>query len=64
MNTISSIAIGECNDNQLQYSCLENSIDSRTWQATVHGVIRGEHDLVTKPPSVANLGATGRAVYK
>ena len=24
--------------NPLQYSCLENSMDSRVWQATVHGV--------------------------
>ena len=26
------------NGNPLQYSCLENSIDRRTWQATVHRV--------------------------
>ena len=25
-------------------------IDRRTWQATVHGVTRVGHDLVTKPP--------------
>ena len=24
--------------NPLQYSCLENSMDRRAWQATVHGV--------------------------
>jgi len=26
--------------NSLQYSCLENSMDSETWQATVHGVAK------------------------
>ena len=29
---------GEENDNPLQYSCLENSMDRGGWQATVHGV--------------------------
>ena len=29
---------GKGNGNQLQYSCLENSIDREAWQATVHGV--------------------------
>ena len=28
---------GEGNGNLLQYSCLENSMDRVTWQATVHG---------------------------
>ena len=41
---------GEGNDNPLQYSCLENPIDRRVWQATVHGVARVGHDLGTKPP--------------
>ena len=27
---------GEGNGNPLQYSCLENSMDGRTWQAIVH----------------------------
>ena len=31
---------GEGNGNQLQYSCLENSIDSGAWQTTVHGVAK------------------------
>ena len=26
------------NGNSLQYSCLENDVDSGAWQATVHGV--------------------------
>ena len=29
---------GEGNGNPLQYSCLENPMDGRAWQATVHGV--------------------------
>ena len=29
---------GEENDNPLQYSCLENSMDRGGWQATVHEV--------------------------
>ena len=28
------------NGNPLQYSCLENSMDRGTWQATVHGVVK------------------------
>ena len=41
---------GERNGNPLQYSCLENPMDRGAWQATVHGVTRVRHDLVTKPP--------------
>ena len=40
---------GEGNGNQLQYSCLENPMDRGAWQATVHGVARVGHNLVTKP---------------
>ena len=39
---------GEGNGNPLQYSCLENPMDRRAWQATVCGVARVRHDLVTK----------------
>ena len=42
--------LGEGNGNPLQYSCLENPTDRGAWQATVHGVARVRHDLVTKPP--------------
>ena len=31
---------GDRNGNPLQYSCLENSKDRGTWQATVHGAIK------------------------
>ena len=41
---------GEGNGNLLQYLCLENPMDRGAWQATVHGVARVGHDLVTKSP--------------
>ena len=31
---------GEGDRNLLQYSCLENPMDKRAWQDTVHGVIK------------------------
>ena len=39
---------GEGNDNPLQYSCLENSMDRGAWWAIVHGVARVKHDCVIK----------------
>ena len=39
---------GVGNDNPLQYSCLENSMDRGTWQATVHGDHRVGHDWATE----------------
>ena len=41
---------GEGNSNPLQYSCLENPMDRRAWQATFHVIARVGHVLVTKPP--------------
>ena len=41
---------GEGNDNPLQYSCLENSMDRGAWRATVHGVTKGRTRL--KQPSM------------
>ena len=41
---------GEGNGNLLQHSCLENPKNRGAWQATVHGVTRVRHNLVTKPP--------------
>ena len=34
------ISPGEGNGNPLQYSYLENSMDRRTWPATVHGTVK------------------------
>ena len=42
------VLVGEGNGNPLQSSCLENPMDRRAWQATVHGVARVGHDLATK----------------
>ena len=39
---------GEENGNPLQYSCLGNPKDRGAWWATVHGVVRVGHDLVTQ----------------
>ena len=33
---------GEGNGNPLQYSCLENPMDGRAWQAIVHGVANSQ----------------------
>ena len=33
-------SLGEGNDNPLQHSYLENSIDRRAWWASVHGVAK------------------------
>ena len=41
--------LGKGNSNPLQYSCLGNPMDRGAWQAIVHGVARGGHDLATKP---------------
>ena len=38
---------GVGNGNPLQYSCLENSRDRGTWQATVHGVTKSRTPLST-----------------
>ena len=40
---------GKGNGNPLQYSCLGNPTDRGVWLATIHGVTRLGHDLVTKP---------------
>ena len=36
---------GEGNSYQLQYSCLENSMDRGSWRATVHGVAKSHTQL-------------------
>ena len=38
---------GEGQGNSLQYPCLENSMDSGSWQATVHGVTKSQTRLST-----------------
>ena len=36
---------GEGNGNPLQYSCLENPMDRRAWQATARGVAKSQTGL-------------------
>ena len=38
---------GEGNGSTLQYSCLRNPMDREAWRATVHGVTKSQHNLVT-----------------
>ena len=38
---------GVGNGNPLEYSCLENSMDRRAWQATIHGVAKSRTRLST-----------------
>ena len=38
---------GEGNGNPLQYSCLDNLMDRRAWQATVHSVTKSDMTEVT-----------------
>ena len=44
----SGISSGEGNGYQLQYSCLENSMDRAAWEATVHGVTKSWTSLSNK----------------
>ena len=37
--------MGEGNGTPLQYSCLENLMDGRAWQAAVHGVAQSRTGL-------------------
>ena len=39
---------GGGHSNPHQYSCLENPMNREAWWATVHGVARVRHDLVTR----------------
>ena len=39
------VSHGEGNGTPLQYSCLENPMDGRTWKAAVHGVAEGRTRL-------------------
>ena len=40
---------GGGNDNPLQYSCLENSMDREAWWDTVHGAAESQAGLNTVP---------------
>ena len=47
---------GEGNGNPLQYSRLENSMDTGAWQVKVYGVARVKHDWATKHTAHTELG--------
>ena len=48
------------NGSPLQYSCLQNPRDRGAWPATVHGVARVRHNLMTKPPPQDNVWSDPR----
>ena len=50
---LTACSIHSCNEIHVIgcFSCLENPMDRAAWQATVHGIARVGHNLVTKPPS-------------
>ena len=54
-------ASGEGNDNLLQYSCLENSMDREAWRATVHGVAKSRTWLSTNTHSIGTLSSIYRS---
>ena len=47
---------GEGNCNPLQYSCLGNPMDRRAWQATIHGVTKGQTWLNDLTPVTTDVG--------
>ena len=44
-----SSTVGEGNSTPLQYSCLENPMDSGAWWAAVHGVVKSRTRLSDFP---------------
>ena len=53
---------GEGNGNPFQYSCQENPMDRKAWQATGHGLARVGHDLVTKSPHFLPWWSSGHSI--
>ena len=56
---------GEEHGKEVQYSCLENSMDRGAWLATVPGVARFTGDLALKPPPpwIPELRCEGSVVW-
>ena len=48
--------------NPLQYSCLENSTDRRTWRATVLGVTESELNMTELAAAHTHMMMTGLLV--
>ena len=62
---------GEGNGNPLQYSCLENPMDTGAWQTAVHGVAKSgiwlsylAHKLILRWRFVCRLFSRGRSWYQ
>ena len=51
---------GEGNDNSIQDSCLENSMDRGAWQATVQGVAKSEIQLNKHTHTCTQAHAQGK----
>ena len=51
-------------DNPLQYSCLENSMDSEAWWATVHGMQRVRQDENTCKPNMLSCFVRQYLIHK
>ena len=47
------------NGNPLRYSCLENSMDSGAWWATVHGVAKSRTELSMQHNNDSGLYSVG-----
>ena len=56
-------SLGWEDGNPLQYSCLENSMDRRAWQATVHGVSELDMTEHTHHSSTFNFLKSFHTVY-
>ena len=54
---------GEGNDNPLQYSCLENSMDRGAWQARVHRVAK-ESDITSRLNNNNNKYALEAVIFQ
>ena len=48
---------GVGNNNPLQYSCLENSMDRRAWRATVHKAAKSLMELSERTQTVTRTSA-------
>ena len=49
---------GERNGNPLHYFCLENSMHSGAWQATIHGVIKSWTQLSNYVPTCLHFSVS------
>ena len=56
----SAISPGAGHSNPLQYSCLENPMDRRAWQATVHRVTKSQTQL--RPQHIPRTGERVRSL--